>query len=678
MRRAPTSSHRTLAGIRRPSPRACCSLAMRKQAEGSSRNCIARASPNDDDSAAMTEEEEAVLSQMLEARRQKKKADISEHKRRSKFDPLAARNKAEQTTANPAAAASQAQPVPAMQQRPAARKPLQEATVAAAVTAAPVRPQQPAAARRPPPPRPSLLSSVAPSIGDDDDAEDDDVDEDDDAGFEAAALQFLQEEESRPPQRGAASDGGGSQRLRPADGSVGSSGRPLAPPQPLRRRTIAAPGSFKPQGASPQPAAALGRATGPTAATLPATPSGRQAAGAAATSPGVRGAVAGRAGVRVSGGRGQAPPRAPRGDLSDLDGLSDAQLEAILADYADESGGGSGPFSPGGGGEAEELDWDTLAAGESFEKYLAEIQEEAEDSRVRRERDAARRKREGAAAGGVQPPSAAAGMAASALGAELLEGDSEEPDAELEQLLKLLEMVDEGDDGEATTSGSDAGAASSILSNKGVTAKSRAMEDAIDWGVLEKMFLGDGWDKEIQEMAAAGAAAGGSSAPVGGREEGGVDDEAPSWADEVTTLLLGLVGISHQCYLDKPLMDRCSLRGWGEEEGGRGRGKGSRGALGEERRLCSLGPLDGRAHLGMGRSCAVSESLRVGAALCRELTEEERAEVIWKAPFAVLVQDDSKEAMLEYANSKVSDCSTATGHNRNDIMRPERLSGCVV
>ena len=80
----------------------------------------------------------------------------------------------------------------------------------------------------------------------------------------------------------------------------------------------------------------------------------------------------------------------------------------------------------------------------------------------------------------------------------------------------------------------------------------------------------------------------------------------------------------------------------------------------------------------MGRSCAVSESLRVGAALCRELTEEERAEVIWKAPFAVLVQDDSKEAMLEYANSKVSDCSTATGHNRNDIMRPERLSGCVV
>ena len=38
----------------------------------------------------------------------------------------------------------------------------------------------------------------------------------------------------------------------------------------------------------------------------------------------------------------------------------------------------------------------------------------------------------------------------------------------------------------------------------------------------------------------------------------------------------------------------------------------------------------------------------------REITEEERSEYFWKAPFALFVQDDSKEAMLEYANGKVS------------------------
>lgn len=39
---------------------------------------------------------------------------------------------------------------------------------------------------------------------------------------------------------------------------------------------------------------------------------------------------------------------------------------------------------------------------------------------------------------------------------------------------------------------------------------------------------------------------------------------------------------------------------------------------------------------------------------CRELAEDERASAFWNAPFALLVQDDSKEAMLEYANKQVS------------------------
>jgi hypothetical protein len=34
------------------------------------------------------------------------------------------------------------------------------------------------------------------------------------------------------------------------------------------------------------------------------------------------------------------------------------------------------------------------------------------------------------------------------------------------------------------------------------------------------------------------------------------EEEAPSWLDEVTTLLLGLVVISHQRYLDKPFFEK--------------------------------------------------------------------------------------------------------------------------
>ena len=33
------------------------------------------------------------------------------------------------------------------------------------------------------------------------------------------------------------------------------------------------------------------------------------------------------------------------------------------------------------------------------------------------------------------------------------------------------------------------------------------------------------------------------------------------------------------------------------------------------------------------------------------MPEDERAQAFWDAPFAVLVQDDSKEACLEYANA---------------------------
>ncbi len=47
-----------------------------------------------------------------------------------------------------------------------------------------------------------------------------------------------------------------------------------------------------------------------------------------------------------------------------------------------------------------------------------------------------------------------------------------------------------------------------------------------------------------------------------------------------------------------------------------------------------------------------------------EVTEEERAEAFWNAPFALLVHDDSKEAMLEYANKKV--CVSADARYLHD------------
>ena len=51
--------------------------------------------------------------------------------------------------------------------------------------------------------------------------------------------------------------------------------------------------------------------------------------------------------------------------------------------------------------------------------------------------------------------------------------------------------------------------------------------------------------------------------------------------------------------------------------------------------------------------CFLSRPLCFHSITDRDVSEEERAEAYWQAPFAVLVQDDSKEAMLEYANKKV-------------------------
>lgn len=79
------------------------------------------------------------------------------------------------------------------------------------------------------------------------------------------------------------------------------------------------------------------------------------------------------------------------------------------------------------------------------------------------------------------------------------------------------------------------------------------------------------------------------------------EGEAP-WCDEVTTLLLGLVLISHQKYLEGP-----------------------------------LGP---------------------GLA---EVPEAQRAAALWSAPFALLVADDSGDSRLEYVNDAAGGASGGAG-----------------
>lgn len=231
------------------------------------------------------------------------------------------------------------------------------------------------------------------------------------------------------------------------------------------------------------------------------------------------------------------------------------------------------------GDEAEELDWDTLKAGESFEKYLSSLEKEEEGLKIQRKRAEAARTRASSPA---------------ATGSKIKEAKVVQNDdigSELEELLKLVEMVGE-EEGEEAGPGlsSPIKSASTTAAAKGGRGKDEHADD-IDWTKLEKMFLGDGWDTEIKELAEKALAAEDEASSLSSSSSSSQEPLSPPWADEVTTLLLGLVSISHERYLNKPLFDQ-------------------------------------------------------------EVGEEERAEVFFNAPFALLVHDNSQEAMLEYANLK--------------------------
>ena len=464
----------------------------------------------DDAGPLMTPEEEAVLNEIMQARRDKRKADILEHKRRSKFDPIAAKNKAEQAAA--AAAGSSMQPPAASHQPSSAASHSQQAgpersangdkISAVSRSSAEAPPQIPALKVRPQnlsdrprltpaPPRTSttrrtintpLKPSKTEAVIEDIDSEDEDVDEDE---FEAAAMEFLRQEK-----------------------------RNDQPQIPLRKRTIIAPGSFKPRSSgissqsSSSPSASRPVSSSKSTASTekqsnrltPSSPSGPMPKQPISnTMPDEREEVVTKEDLAGLEGLG----------LEGLEGMTRAQLEALLADDEAEQMDGSE-----GGGEAEELDWDTLEAGESFERYLTEIKKEAEQAKMMRDREEARRSREKVRASakiGDQVQQSMKGLPnASLLGSKSISdtdlGDvDEEQDAEFDQLLKLMEMVGKEEDS-ATDSASVSPSASGIKrtvagSKQASDARAQKAGDDIDWGVLEKMFLGDGWDREIQELA---------------------------------------------------------------------------------------------------------------------------------------------------------------------------------
>ncbi|MEW5299849.1 MAG: hypothetical protein WDW36_002823 [Sanguina aurantia] len=164
---------------------------------------------------------------------------------------------------------------------------------------------------------------------------------------------------------------------------------------------------------------------------------------------------------------------------------------------------------------------------------------------------------------------------------------------EMEELFKFFELVENSGSAAAGKKPNRPSAPGAPVfddwSGAGATGSSKVRHEDVDWAVVERAFLGEGWEAELMDLESSAARTLESAAEEGEGEAEG--SEAEPWADEVTNLLLGLVGIAHKRYLGTAL-------------------------------------------------------LPTGVA------EEDRAAAYWDAPFAVLVQDDSKAACLEYANKQ--------------------------
>ncbi|GFR42635.1 hypothetical protein Agub_g3571, partial [Astrephomene gubernaculifera] len=99
------------------------------------------------------------------------------------------------------------------------------------------------------------------------------------------------------------------------------------------------------------------------------------------------------------------------------------------------------------------------------------------------------------------------------------------------------------------------------------------------------------------------------------------------WADEVSSLLLGLLELSGRRYLGRSLLAEAAA------------GAAAAGASNSSsRQAAATDPATG----------AVAAAAAPVAS--PPVAEEERAGVFWEAPFPLLVQDDSPDALLEYVN----------------------------
>ncbi|KAF8066330.1 hypothetical protein HT031_002653 [Scenedesmus sp. PABB004] len=436
-------------------------------------------------------------------------------------------------------------------------------------------------------------------------------------------------------------------RVSPADGDDGGDG---APAPPARPRPGGAAFAARPPGAMLAELLAGGEDDIPdvTPLTVKAerrrSPAQLKAAAAARRADGARVQRALRAAQLGAAADGPvAQPRYRRPGAAPPPPRPGAGLPGLLAAAAAADEGEEEEDGGADGGD-DELDWDALGQYEQLERYV---------DGLNRPQPPARRAPSGAppaaaaappalvppapttrAPAAPRPPSGAppaapgAGAPASRAAAAAPPGGKQqrrvkrservarmEKDLdELEQMVGLLEALEAGGGGaparqQAGGAGAAAGAAAGGADAAGAADPGEALLKALlgaDWEAELLDDLASAVDDEDEDanggaggVGEAGAAAGarapaGAAAAAGGAADG---EEAP-WADDITGLLLGLVTISHQKYLQAPL------------------------------------PLPG------------------GVA---SVPEEGRCAAFWGAPWALLVVDDSREACVEYVNAAAAD-----------------------
>lgn len=132
----------------------------------------------------------------------------------------------------------------------------------------------------------------------------------------------------------------------------------------------------------------------------------------------------------------------------------------------------------------------------------------------------------------------------------------------------------------------------------------QALEENINWESIGKALLGDSWAKEFEDVWTHDKNASDSTDDsADNSDETAAAGTQEPWLDEVTTLLLGLMDTSHHRYLGTPLLPSSS-------------------------------------------------------------TEDDRASLVWNAPYALFIHDDTSKAGLEYMNKKALDL---LGYNYYDI-----------